>query len=755
MVQKQSVADNDRNDGPGSPRGWSASLKAAGAQARIQDLTAGLLLALVTFAYSVSFGALIFSGRLAEYSGLGVVSALLSAALATLVIARFSSFRHALAGPDTPVAAILSALAIGVAGVSPVEASAGQVLANVVMALIICSVITACLLTAVGVFRLSKWMRFIPYTVVAGFLAASGWFLIDGAAIMMVGEPMHDALPLVLEQGVWHSPLIAAALFGAGIWGLQVITKSPLAAPFGALALWLGVELAGVLGIIDHAVLERSGWSLAELPDAHMRIAVQALAANAPDFSALSGFIPEIISVAGVAALAILLNASGLEVDARAEADLDREYVASGIANFGVAAIGGLPSNISLNRSIMNQQAGAQSRFAGVVVGLGCIAGAFFAADTAAAVPGPVLGGLVLYMGASMLWRWLVAGARRFNRPELLSVFAIFGLIVSYGYIAGAALGIVASCITFAITYSRAAFVRQRLSRRQYSSYVLRAPADQQLLAEHGDRIQIFQLQGYIFFGTAHQLGLQVQRAIEAAREPITHLILDFRRVTGADSSASFSLVKILQVLHRHQVHPCFTSLTAAQAERLRSMVEDEYDVDPPAIFDSLDYGLEWCEERVLADLGGDNNRQESARHWLARELRRKDLADRLIGVMKRQHVKPGEMICRQGEPSDVMLFVVRGRVSIMLERPGEADLRLRSMLEKTVIGEIGFYKGGARSASVIADRDSEVLLLDRVTFNRLRQEDSETADALHRLVIRVLADRLTFASNEIAALHD
>ena len=231
VVQKQSVADNDRNDGPGSPRGWSASLKAAGAQARIQDLTAGLLLALVTFAYSVSFGALIFSGRLAEYSGLGVVSALLSAALATLVIARFSSFRHALAGPDTPVAAILSALAIGVAGVSPVEASAGQVLANVVMALIICSVITACLLTAVGVFRLSKWMRFIPYTVVAGFLAASGWFLIDGAAIMMVGEPMHDALPLVLEQGVWHSPLIAAALFGAGIWGLQVITKSPSSAP--------------------------------------------------------------------------------------------------------------------------------------------------------------------------------------------------------------------------------------------------------------------------------------------------------------------------------------------------------------------------------------------------------------------------------------------------------------------------------------------------------------------------------------------
>jgi len=58
--------------------------------------------------------------------------------------------------------AILSALAIGVAGASPAGASTEQILANVITAMIVCALTAACLLSVVGVFGLSKWMRFIP-----------------------------------------------------------------------------------------------------------------------------------------------------------------------------------------------------------------------------------------------------------------------------------------------------------------------------------------------------------------------------------------------------------------------------------------------------------------------------------------------------------------------------------------------------------------------------------------------------------------
>lgn len=727
---------------------------AVSVKAGASDVLAGLLLAVVTFAYSLSFGALIYSGRLAEYIGLGVATAILSAALATLIVSRLSSFRYALAGPDTPVVAILSALAISVAAATPAYEPAAQVLANVTAAMMVCCAATAGLLLAVGCFRLSKWVRFIPYTVVAGFLAASGWFLIDGTAAMLTGLPLHQALLDIGERQRWDSPLVAAVLFGGGIYGLQAITRSNLAAPVGALSIWAGVEALTALGAIDREALHRTGWLLRQLPEGQTALAVQAVFDVAPQASSMIGNIPEILSVAAVAALAILLNTTGLEVDGRTDADLDREYRASGLANIAVGAIGGLPSNLSLNRTIMNRQAGGQSRFSGLVVAAACGAGALVAADAAAAIPGPILGGLVLFMGFSMLWRWLVASARHFNRPEHLSVVGIFALIVIYGYIAGAALGVVAACTTFAFTYSRAAFVRQRLSRADYASYVKRSPDDERLLLSHGARIQIFQLQGYIFFGTAHQLGQQIQAVIDREPSPVTHLLLDFRHVTGSDSSASFSLIKVLQMLQRIGVRACFTGLDGPQASRMQSMLASADDLERPAIFDRLDYGLEWCEDAVLTAVGGGVRAGDSAQNWLARELGGPDLAGRLLPAMERREYAAGETICRQGEPSDLMLFLVRGRVSILLERPPEPSLRLRSMMEQTIIGEIGFYKGEPRSASVIADLPSEILLLSRLAFEKLQKSDPVAADALHCLVVRILADRLTFASKEIAALH-
>ena len=101
-----------------------------------RDFIAGILLVLVMFAYSVSFSALIFSGRLSEYAGLGVVAALVSAAIATIAISRLGSFKHSLAGPDTPVVAILSALAIGIASSTVPSASSAQVFSNVVAGMV-------------------------------------------------------------------------------------------------------------------------------------------------------------------------------------------------------------------------------------------------------------------------------------------------------------------------------------------------------------------------------------------------------------------------------------------------------------------------------------------------------------------------------------------------------------------------------------------------------------------------------------------
>jgi SulP family sulfate permease len=78
---------------------------------------------------------------------------------------------------------------------------------------------------------------------------------------------------------------------------------------------------------------------------------------------------------------------------------------------------------------------------------------------------------------------------------------------------------------------------------------------------------------------------------------------------------------------------------------------------------------------------------------------------------------------------------------------------QLRRMVAQTVIGEMGFYRRVARGAAVIAGRPSTVYRLTRDAFAKMQEDDPLAASALHKMIIRLLSDRLDFANREIAAL--
>jgi SulP family sulfate permease len=74
-------------------------------------------------------------------------------------------------------------------------------------------------------------------------------------------------------------------------------------------------------------------------------------------------------------------------------------------------------------------------------------------------------------------------------------------------------------------------------------------------------------------------------------------------------------------------------------------------------------------------------------------------------------------------------------------------------MMGYTVVGEMGFYRQVPRTASVIAEEPSVVYRLTREAFDRMQTQDPAAASVFHKLIIRLLSDRLEFANREIAAL--
>lgn len=107
-----------------------------------------------------------------------------------------------------------------------------------------------------------------------------------------------------------------------------------------------------------------------------------------------------------------------------------------------------------------------------------------------------------------------------------------------------------------------------------------------------------------------------------------------------------------------------------------------------------------------------------------------------IAATLQLTSVARGELLMRQDEKADSMYLVVSGRFEIYVE--GRDD-PLGEIGAGSSIGEIAFFSGGVRTASVKAERDSLVLRLDRAEFDRV----AAASPAIWRIVTATLARRL------------
>ncbi len=714
-----------------------------------------LVVGVVTVAYSLSFAALIFSGELAGAMPQGLMAALIGAAVSALVVGRYSSLAGATAGLDTPTMAVVATMAAAIAARISVDAIGGAAVQDHVLAAVVSStLLTGAVLVILGRFRLGQWMRFIPYPVVGGFLAASGFLLSLGAVKVITGlRPGFDTLAADIDpQRLW--PLLVGAAFAAGIGvtrrASQHFAAVPVVVLLGTLALHAALHLAG----LDIEQAQQRHWLLPPLAEVAPWNPWRVDLWLSLDWPSLLLHAGELGAAVGVTAVAVLLNATGLEVDQRTHADIDRELAANGCANLLSGALGGMIGNLSLNRSRLNIQAGGASPVAGPVVALVCVAFLFHGRDLAGLVPTPVLGGLLLYLGGAMLYDWLGRTRRRMSPGDYLLVLAIAVAIVNFGYLPGALLGMIAASVLFVLRYSRVRVIKHRMNAREYASYVERAGDERRVLNQYGGSIRIFQLQGYLFFGTANSLFEEVRESVATqAGGPGCCVVLDFRLVSGSDSSAVFSFVKMMHLLERGG----WQLLLSSVRPDLQRMLEAEHVVGGGhggRVFDSLDLALEAAEDALLASRGDGHLETRTLAEWLNGELDDEDATTRIIAYLQRFEVGAGEAVCRQGEPSDEIYLAVSGRISILLSLPGQGDIRLRSMAKGTLVGEMGFFRDVIRTASVVAEQPTVLYRLDRAGFRRMQQEDPLACIGFQRFVIRVLSDRLAFANSEISALQ-
>jgi sulfate permease, SulP family len=705
--------------------------------------------AFVTAAFTIiacgSFAALIFSGPLDHFVSQGIWIGLFTALVIGLFVSLTSSYAGMIAIPQDRVAPILGLMAASI--VARMDSASPQEKCLAVMASIaVVSLITGAFLFVLGRLKLGNLIRYIPYPVIGGFLAGSGWLLVLGSFRVMTGHaPGLNNFTLFLRgDAVVH--WLPGVVFGVLLFIALRRLRKPLILPvmlFAAIGLfWLVLELSGV----SVAAARRHGW----LPDLPVGRSFGSFSSffiiNLAPWHLLAQAWTILATILLTSVVSILLTASALELVAEEEIDLNRELRSAGLATFAAGIGGGMVGFHSLSMSRLVLSMGTRSRWVGAGSAVLCGLALFLGPSIIAVVPQYVCAGLLFFLGLTFLWEWAYEARRTLTNVDYAVVLLILAVVGAVGYPEGVGVGILAAVVMFIHNYSRVEVVTHALSGADLRSNVDRPVRDLRFLRQYGGQVYILRLQGFIFFGTANHLLHEVrQRATDAAAPALKFVILDFQRVTGLDASAIFSLTKVQQLARKQAFALVMSQVSAEISSQLEQGGLNGAQGDLLKVMPDLDRAMEWCEERLLAGGNGKVNGHARLLEEQLQDAWPPGVETRgLMPYLERLQMPADTHLIRQTEQSESLFFIESGRVTARLEFTDGRTLRLRTMGAGTVVGEVGLFLRGTRAASVITDQPCIVYRLSVESLNRMNREHPDLALAFHRYLICVLGERLT-----------
>jgi SulP family sulfate permease len=417
-------------------------------------LSIGLVDGVIVIPLITSFAILIFSGELAAFATVGIGMVLFGGLILQLIIGLTNSTPGMIGAPQDSPAAILGLTAAAIVASmkdAPVEAK----FITVVLTIILTSIISGLFFLFIGGFKLSRFVRFIPYPVVGGFIAGTGLLLIQGALGIMLGRAPSlanlDTLFKTENLLLW----IPGILFGTLVLIASRRFNHFLTYPallVGTIAVFYVLMRISGFSINE---MREMGWLLGPFPQGALWKPLDLSLLAQVDWNAIFSQSSNISAIAVISLVSLLLNASALELIAQKDVDLNRELISTGIANIAGGLGGSSVGYHMLGVSSLSFRMGISNRlvsvFAASVTGLTLL----FGASLLSLIPKLIAGGLIFFVGLSFLTEWLYDAWFQLPRIDYLLVWVILAVVAIAGFLAGVGAGIIIAVLLFVLNYSR------------------------------------------------------------------------------------------------------------------------------------------------------------------------------------------------------------------------------------------------------------------------------------------------------------
>lgn len=483
------------------------------------DLTGGLTAAVVALPLALAFSVA---------SGVEPKAGLYTAIVAGTVAAVFGGSPVQITGPTGAMAVVL----IGIVTKYGIEK------------VWIAGVMAGIIQVALGVAKLGRLIKFIPYPVTAGFT--------NGIAVIIFCGQLNNFFGFQLPRsehflpGLWQTfthweglNLEAVGLATVVILTKLFWTRITTVIP-GSL---VGLVLATAIASLFHLDVPTIGSIPQSLP---MPRGIP----HGNDFRLIRELINPALALAALGSIESLLSAvvaDGMTVSEKHNSD--RELIGQGLANIVIPFFGGIPATGAIARTAVNVRSGGRTRLSGVIHGAALAIIVLTLAPLAAQIPLAALAGILMVTSVQMI-EWEAIGLlMRATYSDFGVMMLTWTVTILFDLVLAVEVGLIAAGALFI----------KRMSELNLTKIPETEAFPPNLPLELSKQIAVYRVDGPVFFGAAERFVTFLRDEPE-----VKYLILRMRYVPNMDTTGLVALEDIYRDLKRHD---CRLLLTGLQPE--------------------------------------------------------------------------------------------------------------------------------------------------------------------------------------------
>jgi SulP family sulfate permease len=597
------------------------------------DLFGGVTAGIVALPLALAFGV---------SSGLGPSAGLYGAIFVSFFAALFGGTNTQISGPTAPMTAVSMVVIAGIIAVNDGDVD------KALPAILIVFMLAGLMQIGLGLLGLGKYIKYIPYPVVSGFMTAIGIIILITQILPAVGyypkedvayvnEFKPEAQEVILENILKNEAgegVLVLENFKETIQIAETINEADVLKESQTLA---ASEASGVLGTIK--VLPRAltninwlelllalgtiliiyGFKRITTAVPSTLVALLVMSGIAYGFklnyrpieeipsglpvpnlemfttfslSTITPYIFTALTLALLGAIDSLLTSVVADNMTKTKHKPNKELVGQGIGNSIGAIFGGIPGAGATIRTVVNINSGGKTRLSGMTAGVLLLLILLSLGPVASQIPAAVLAGILITVGIGVMDYKGLKAIPYMPRPEVIIMLVVLVLSSVWNLVYAVGIGLVIASLMFMKKMGDLTGERSNIKSLQKE----KAWDDEiDFPSNLKEEVYIKHIKGPLFFGSTSNFQLLASQIPETAKV----VIIRMDRMSYIDQSGLYAMEDVLVDLVKREVKVVLVDIL----EQPRYMLE-RIDIIPDLvpqeqIFKTFSDCMKWIKENV------------------------------------------------------------------------------------------------------------------------------------------------------------